>query len=58
MSEPVEKVRFNDETRKAIVRELAEEEGIIPDESKTFDNAEDAMAYLEGKANDDEHVGD
>lgn len=31
---------------KAIVRAYAEEEGIIPDTAKTFDNTDDAMREL------------
>ena len=42
----VEHVTFNDETRKAIVRAYAEEEGIISDTAKTFDDADDAMKEL------------
>lgn len=42
----VDHVTFNDETRKAIVRAYAEEEGIIPNTAKDFDNADDAMKEL------------
>lgn len=41
-----ERVTFNDETRKAIVRAYAEEEGIIPNTAKTFNNSDDAMKEL------------
>ncbi|KRL79507.1 hypothetical protein [Ligilactobacillus equi] len=42
----VKKVKFNDKTRKAIIRAYAEEEGVIPVTAKTFDNATDAMKEL------------
>lgn len=42
----VERVRFNEKTRKGIVRAYAEEEGIIPNTAKTFDNADDAIQEL------------
>jgi DNA-damage-inducible protein J len=41
-----ETVHFNEKTRKAIVRAYAEEEGIIPNTAKTFDNTDDAMEEL------------
>lgn len=42
----VEHVTFNDKTRKAIVRAYAEEEGLLPNTAKTFDNTDDAMKEL------------
>lgn len=45
-SSKVDNVRFNEKTRKAIVRAYAEEEGIIPNTAKTFDNTDDAMKEL------------
>lgn len=41
-----EYVTFNEKTRKAIIRALAEEEGLIPNTAKTFDNTDDAMKEL------------
>ncbi len=45
-SSKVDNVRFTEKTRKAIVRAYAEEEGIIPNTAKTFDNTDDAMKEL------------
>lgn len=42
----VNNVRFNEQTRKIIVRASAEEEGIIPNTAKTFDNTTDAIMEL------------
>lgn len=42
----VEHVHFNEKTRKAIVRAYAEEEGLIPNTAKTFDDTDDAMKEL------------
>lgn len=41
-----EKVTFNKETRKAIIRAQAEEEGVIPNTAKSFTNTEDLMKDL------------
>ncbi len=45
----VEYVHFNKKTREAIIRAHAEEEGLIPNTGKTFDNVDDAMKALFGK---------
>lgn len=37
---------FNERTREAIARVYAEEEKIIPNTAKTFDNTDDAMQDL------------
>lgn len=37
----------NDETRRAMVAAEAKMLGLIPDDAPAFDNADDAMAYLE-----------
>ncbi|WP_251574383.1 damage-inducible protein J [Limosilactobacillus agrestimuris] len=42
----VDHVTFNEKTRKAIVRAFAEEEGLLPNTAKTFDNTDDAMKEL------------
>ncbi|MDD6432641.1 MAG: damage-inducible protein J [Lactobacillaceae bacterium] len=42
----VERVHFNEKTRKSIVRVYAEEEGVIPNTAKTFDNTDDAIQEL------------
>lgn len=42
----VEHVTFNEKTRKAIVRVFAEEEGLLSNTAKTFDNTDDAMEKL------------
>lgn len=41
-----EQVAFNEKTRKAIVRAYAEEEGLLHNTAKTFDNTDDAMKEL------------
>lgn len=45
----IRKERFNLETRQTIIRALAEEEGIIKNTAKTFDNVDDAMTELFGQ---------
>ena len=45
----VKYVHFNKKTREAIIRAHAEEEGLIPNTGKTFDNVDDAMKALFGK---------
>lgn len=39
-------VTFNEKTRKVIIRAYAEEDGVIPNTAKTFDNTDDAMMEL------------
>lgn len=43
-----DEVTFSKKTRRAIIRAYAEEEGIIPNTAKTFDNTDDAMKELFG----------
>lgn len=42
----VDHVKFNEKTRKAIARAYAEEEGVIPNTAKEFDNTNDAIKEL------------
>ena len=41
-----EQVTFNETTRKALVRAFAEEEGVIPNTAKRFNNTDEAMKEL------------
>ena len=45
-SPKVKHVHFNEKTRGAIARAYAEEEGLIPNTAKTFDNTDDALKEL------------
>ncbi|MGQ5709174.1 type II toxin-antitoxin system RelB/DinJ family antitoxin [Lactobacillus sp. PSON] len=48
-SEPdIENITLNEKTRKAIIRAYAEEEGVIPNTAREFDNAQDIMEDLFG----------
>lgn len=42
----VERVTFNDKTRKALVRAFVEEEGLLPNTAKIFDNTDEAIKEL------------
>ncbi len=48
VTQPKQKYIPNEETRKAIEIAHAEEEGVIPDNSKDFTNSTDAIKYLFG----------
>lgn len=46
-SDDLDAYGFNKETRKVIEHALAEERGLVPDDSIAFDNIDDAIAFFE-----------
>lgn len=47
VSDDLDAFGFNKETRGVIEHALAEEQGLVPDDSIAFDNIDDATAFLE-----------